>query len=45
MKKNIGLRIIGIGSLILIVAGLFLPFVNFGYSKSILFDMAESLFF
>ena len=45
MKKNLSLRIICIGLLILIVAGLFLPFVNYDYTSSSLFDMSESLFY
>lgn len=45
MKKNLSLRIICIGLLILIVAGLFLPFVNYDYTSSSLFDMSELLFY
>ena len=45
MKKNISLRIICAGLLLLTVAGLFLPFADYGYYKVTLFDMSEALFY
>ena len=45
MKKNISLRIICAGLLLLTVVGLFLPFADYGYYKVTLFDMSEALFY
>ena len=45
MKKNIGLRFLGIIGVVILSLGIFLPYVsNYGYSES-LFSIAEKLYY
>ena len=45
MNKNLSLRIVGIGSIVLLVGSLFLPFVNYSGFTSNLFEGARDLYY